>query len=72
MTGVLIAVGIGGWVLCVVGAILSARGATRISLDTDGTPCLDKAEDHRASLGLWLTVGGASVGLVGTVWALLI
>ena len=71
MTGVLAGVAVLGWLLCAAGAFLSARGATRIRSDTDGTPYIANLEDGRASAGLWLTLVGATVGLVGTVWSLL-
>ncbi len=71
VTGVLIGVAVLGWLLCAVGALLTARGATRILADDDGTPYVANLEDGRTSAGLWLTLVGATMGLGGTVWSLL-
>jgi hypothetical protein len=72
MTGALIGVAVLGWLLCVAGAILSARGATRLKADVDDVPYVANLEDGRASAGLWLTLVGALLGLIGTVWSLLV
>lgn len=69
MKGVSIALAVAGWVLCVAGAVLAATRALQIRQDVDATPYIH-GNKRSADVALWLTIGGATVGLVGTVWSL--